>query len=176
LSKYQICLCPLHFTLVEGLTSGAYHNNIRAMKFISRGFIQEPGNPLKIPGGGKGVPKCTIFSIGSDDIPFDPTGHGLEGEDLRIFRALFGAGALVPLESPEGRRILAECEHSKKLEVEMKRVEIASHRPYKYWYERPAGLIAIRVFIGIVVVVAVAWLARYFPQWIHPATPSTQKP
>jgi hypothetical protein len=140
------------------------------MKFIAPSdFSQGLRNPLKLPGGGMHVPKGTIFSIGGDDIPYDRAGRGLTGQDLETFRALYHL--LVPLDSDQGRQILAECERAKKSAEDIKRAESARNRPHKYWYEKPAGLIAIGVVVGVAVFVLCEYLAHKFPGFFHSQKP-----
>ena len=74
------------------------------MKFIAPSdFSQGPGNPLNIPGGLPQVKKGTIFEIGGDLPP-----EQFSGDDLKIYRQIFAAAMICPLDSEQGRQLAAE--------------------------------------------------------------------
>jgi hypothetical protein len=111
------------------------------------------------------VPKGTIFSIGGDEIPYDRAGRGLTGRDLETFHALYHL--LVPLDSHQGRQVLGDVQHAKKLAEDMKRAESARNRPRKYWYERPAGIVILAAVAAILAYIVCELIAHHFPHFLH---------
>ena len=131
------------------------------MKLIATAnFRQGPNNPLRLPRDSRHVERGTEFSIGGD-LPFEKL-----SKEQQVLHGQF-SHCVCPLDSDQGRQILAECERVKKSAEDMKRAESARNRPHKYWYEKPAGLIAIGVVVGVVVYVLCKYLAHHFPNIFH---------
>lgn len=132
------------------------------MKLIAKSnFSQGLNNPLQLPGGQKHVERGTVFSIGGD-LPFEKLSkdeHMLHGQLSHC---------ICPLDSEEGKQILAEVEAQKKLEAEkVKTAHDAIRATADKWYQKPVGIVLLATLGIVLATIIVGILSHFFPRFFH---------
>jgi hypothetical protein len=135
------------------------------MKLIATtSFSQGLNNPLGLPSDSRHVEKGTVFSIGGD-LPFEK----LSKEQQMLFGKI--AHCTCPLDTEQGRQILAEVNRLQKSEATLPQKSetenVKSEKPANNSGDNWRNKIFIGVCIGLIVLFVGAVLHHFFPNWFH---------